>query len=71
MHGAYRMIEDKIDLLYKEIETGNFSNLQEIHIILSGSKCFYTWWVASGLLTCIQSCGGHGYLNASGLPGLF
>lgn len=71
MHGSFKMIESKIDLLYQQIAQGNFKNLQEIHIILSGSKSFYTWWCLNGLITCISSCGGHGFQDYSGIPDIF
>ena len=32
---------------------GDFSNLQEIHIILSGTKAHFTQWALTGIVTCI------------------
>lgn len=61
MSGVYRIVENKIEDLYNKIAKGDFSNLQEIHIVLSGSKAFFTWWCLNGLITCISSCGGHGF----------
>lgn len=70
MYGSFRMIEEKINQMNKEIEQGDFRSLQEIHIILSGSKAFFTWWCFNGLITCISACGGHGYQLYSGIPTL-
>lgn len=70
MHGSFRIIEEKINEMHKEVDQGNFKNLQEVHIILSGTKAFFTWWCFHGLITCISSCGGHGFQMYSGIPDL-
>ena len=70
MQCSFRKILDLIQVCNQEIANNNFQNLQEIHVILSGSKAFYTWWCNNGLFTCMQCCGGHGYSHYSGIPSI-
>eukprot|EP00698_Gefionella_okellyi_P004148 TRINITY_DN13873_c0_g1_i1.p1 TRINITY_DN13873_c0_g1~~TRINITY_DN13873_c0_g1_i1.p1 ORF type:complete len:679 (+),score=159.60 TRINITY_DN13873_c0_g1_i1:50-2038(+) len=57
--------------LQKDLSTGNFDILAEVHATSSGLKAITTWTTADGIETCRKCCGGHGYLNSSGLPELF
>ena len=70
MISSFWQIFGQIENLYDQVAKGDFSNLQEIHIILSGTKATFTQWVLSGIITCIQCCGGHGFSQYSGLPSL-
>ena len=70
MKANYLTIKNKINKVNQVIGTGDFSGLQECHILLSGAKAIGTWWVNSALFVCMQSCGGHGYSVFSGIPHL-
>lgn len=70
IQGAYIKILELVRRCDAEVATGNFQNLQETHVILSGGKAFYTWWCVAALNTCMQCCGGHGYSQYSGIPSL-
>ncbi|XP_064622963.1 peroxisomal acyl-coenzyme A oxidase 1-like [Lineus longissimus] len=48
--------------------SGDFSTLPELHCLSSGLKAFSSDLAVQGVEMCRRSCGGHGYLNASGLP---
>lgn len=50
---------------------GDFAVLPELHALSSGLKALCTDIAASGIETCRRTCGGHGYMLASGLPTLF
>ena len=50
---------------------GDFSLLQQTHLLLSCCKAMFTWWNTRAMLTLIQCCGGHGYSMYSGLPNIF
>ena len=52
------------------IAAGDFSALQETHAASSGLKAVCTRLASDGLEECRKACGGHGYLEASGLPEL-
>ena len=44
------------------------TKMQELHVALSGLKCLSSTMACSGMEDIRRSCGGHGYLLASGLP---
>jgi acyl-CoA oxidase len=67
---SYRKVMQFVKICNTEVENGNFQNLQEMHVILSGSKAMFTWWCINGLVTCMQCCGGHGYSQYSGIPNI-
>ena len=67
MRCSFNMIVKVIKNCNEEIARNDFKNLQEIHVILSGSKCWFTTWCLSGLVMCANCCGGHGYSKYSGL----
>lgn len=52
-------------------ETENFDLLPELHATSSCLKSVCTWMTVAGLEMCRQSCGGQGYSDLSGLPGLY
>ncbi len=41
------------------------------HATMSATKAFVTELVTFGIETCRRACGGHGYLNNSGIPELY
>lgn len=47
---------------------GDFSSLQELHIVLCCNKSTFTEWATYGLISMIRACGGHGYNQSSGIP---
>ena len=70
MEATYHSVLKMVEKCNQEIQVGDFSNLQECHILLSGAKAFFTWWCSNGLSVCMQCCGGHGYSQFSGIPNL-
>lgn len=70
MRCSFAKILEVINECNREIENGNFSHLQEAHVILSGSKAWYTWWCSNGLWVTMNCCGGHGYSKYSGITHL-
>lgn len=67
MQAATIKIQELIQETNLQVRQNDFKNLQEIHIMLSGTKAFFTWWCLSGLKICMESCGGHGYNKYSGI----
>lgn len=49
----------------------NKVEVQDIHASSSALKSFTTMVTADGIEDCRKACGGHGFLQASGLPELF
>ncbi|KAK3102107.1 hypothetical protein FSP39_008857 [Pinctada imbricata] len=52
---------------YTEIQKGNLQKLPELHCQSAGMKAFCSDNMLRELEIIRQSCGGHGYLNASGI----
>ena len=48
--------------------SGDFSALPELHATSSGLKALCSWTTKDAIETCRLACGGHGFMNASGLP---
>ena len=53
-----------------DAKNGVFTNLNETHAISSGLKAIFTWDTMAALQVLRRACGGHGFLQYSGLPGL-
>ena len=70
MMASYFKIEKLVEKSDFEVKSNDFKSLQEIHVMLSGAKAFYTWGCLSGLKVCLESCGGHGYSQYSGIPNI-
>lgn len=69
MISNYHIISKLIQQSNRNIlQNKDFSLLQECHVYLAGAKSFYTQWCSNGLNVCMQSCGGHGYSQYSGIP---
>jgi len=47
------------------------SLLADLHSLGSGLKSVTSWQITQGVEQCRLACGGHGYSEASGLPGLY
>lgn len=59
---------DEIYQAFKlEAERGDFTRLEELHLITCSLKAFMTGAVADGIEKCRRACGGHGYMLASGV----
>lgn len=71
MSFATRQVNSLILANTEGAKNGDFSLLSQTHTILSGYKALFTWWETKGILNLIQSCGGHGYSQYSGLPSIF
>ncbi|KAL6861361.1 hypothetical protein ACP4OV_017061 [Aristida adscensionis] len=72
---AFRFVGDWLKWLYTDVtqklEAKDFSTLQEAHACTAGLKAVTTSVTADAIEECRKLCGGHGYLNSSGLPELF
>ena len=66
----FNQIRKVIEKIEEDVKKSDFSKLQEGHILLSGGKALYTSWCNTGLITCLQCCGGHGFSEFSGIPSL-
>ncbi|KAM0920534.1 hypothetical protein ACQ4PT_007478 [Festuca glaucescens] len=72
---AYRFVGEWLKWLYTDVtqklEAKDFSTLPEAHACTAGLKSVTTSATADAIEECRKLCGGHGYLNSSGLPELF
>ncbi|KAG2609589.1 hypothetical protein PVAP13_4KG051400 [Panicum virgatum] len=72
---AFRFVGDWLNWLYTDVtqklEVKDYSTLQEAHACTAGLKAVTTSATADAIEECRKLCGGHGYLNSSGLPELF
>ncbi|KAK8454988.1 hypothetical protein SEVIR_4G062700v4 [Setaria viridis] len=72
---AFRFVGDWLKWLYTDVtqklEAKDYSTLQEAHACTAGLKAVTTSATADAIEECRKLCGGHGYLNSSGLPELF
>lgn len=53
------------------VKTLDMSLLPEVHALSSGLKALVAQVVSGGIETCRSMCGGHGYLQSSGLPEVY
>lgn len=67
MKGCFNVIKNMVLECDQQVARNDFSNLQEIHVILSGAKAWFTWWCEQGLRVCLNCCGGHGFSAYSGI----
>lgn len=65
---GFAEVRKVIEQIGEDIKKSDFSKLQEGHVLLSGGKAVYTAWCNTGLVTCLQCCGGHGFSHFSGIP---
>ncbi|KAK9716340.1 hypothetical protein RND81_06G226800 [Saponaria officinalis] len=72
---AFRIVAGWLKWLYNDVndqlQAKDFSRLPEIHACTAGLKALTTSVTADGIEECRKLCGGHGYLESSGLPELF
>ncbi|KAK9889088.1 hypothetical protein WA026_004361 [Henosepilachna vigintioctopunctata] len=54
-----------------ELEAGKLRNLPELHAVACCLKAVCTADAALGVEQCRLSCGGHGYMTSSNLPGTY
>ncbi|EGR34637.1 hypothetical protein IMG5_005310 [Ichthyophthirius multifiliis] len=66
---AYR-IQDIFLNLMQRVQKNDFSTLNETHIVVSGAKATWTESVLHFLEIIRLACGGHGFSQYSGLPGM-
>lgn len=50
-----------------EADRDVFDKLEEVHLVTSCLKAYMTLAAAEGIEQCRRACGGHGYLQASGV----
>ncbi|KAK3103843.1 hypothetical protein FSP39_022372 [Pinctada imbricata] len=62
-----KLLKKKYREAQTEIMKGNLQSLPELHCETSGSKAFCTEHMLKEVEIIRQSCGGHGYLAASGI----
>ena len=68
---AYIKLLDSVNKNDALAKVGDFSLLKDTHLNLCGHKALSSEWNTYGVVTLIRACGGHGYNNFSGLPGIF
>ncbi|MED6138994.1 acyl-coenzyme A oxidase, variant 2 [Stylosanthes scabra] len=72
---AFRFVGEWLNWLYTDVtqrlQANDYSTLAEAHACTAGLKSLTTSVTADGIEECRKLCGGHGYLNSSGLPELF
>ncbi|KAG8430099.1 hypothetical protein GDO86_018486, partial [Hymenochirus boettgeri] len=71
VHFSIRGAEKVYQQVFKEIQTGNFISLPELHALTAGMKAYVTEICSNGVEVCRKACGGHGYSLFSGLPTLY
>ena len=71
LHFVGLNIQEKYEKLSNGLEKGEFDDLKEFHVLISGLKSFITKTVTEKIEVCRRSCGGHGYSRSSGLPDLY
>ena len=62
-----RLVE-RLDRLNHQIQEGNTSELATMHAVTCGLKVLCSTIAVNGIEECRRACGGHGYLQSSGLP---
>jgi len=67
---AYAMLFASTQLL-SIYQSSTDNELFEINALSMSYKAYFTEVVTSGIETCRQACGGHGFSNFSGLPFLY
>ncbi len=68
--GLYRVME-LITQNEELVPKGDYSQFQQVHLMLCQCKAFFTAWDFSCISESIQTCGGHGYSAYSGLTHSF
>jgi len=71
MNMAVESAQDQIDKNKVLSRQGDFSQLQNTHILLCCLKSLFTNWESEGYANLIKACGGHGYSHFSGIPHLY
>jgi acyl-CoA oxidase len=71
MHAMGLKIWDAYTRYEADRERGVFDELPHLHALSSGMKAVTTGITADGIEACRRTCGGHGYSQLSGLPGLY
>jgi len=69
--GLYKIMSSLRECEEAVINKGDFSLLQENHVLLCQCKAFYTWWDHECAKELINACGGHGYSAYSGMTSPF
>jgi acyl-CoA oxidase len=69
---AFALTSNEMMRLYhlniKNMASGDFSLLADVHASSSGLKSLTTTMATSGIEDCRRACGGHGFSSFSGLP---
>lgn len=68
MSQCSQTVESIIDENQLRMEKEDFSMLNSIHCLISGFKSYFTSSTLEGLEQLRNACGGHGYMQYSGLP---
>lgn len=71
LHCTGRYMLSLYDDLSRKMQSNDLSALPEVHATSSGLKSLTTTIASNGIEEVRRSCGGHGYLVASGLPNLY
>lgn len=70
MISGYQNILLVVNQVNEDRLQNKFTRLQECHVLLAGAKALFTAWCNSGLVVCLQCCGGHGFSHFSGIPAI-
>lgn len=70
LHYSGRAMKDLYEATRKDISSGDFSALAEMHSTSSGLKSMCTTLAADGIEAIRRACGGHGFGGGTGLIGL-
>ena len=69
-----KMVLERLEAIERGLVTGNKTiskaEVADIHASTSSLKSFTTMTAADGMEDCRKACGGHGFLQSSGLPEL-
>jgi len=67
LHFAGQYCEKSYFDYMAEFRAGDFSKLQELHVLTSTLKAAGTMLATEGMESCRKALGGHGYLNSAGV----
>jgi len=70
LHYSGRAMRELYEKTRRDISSGDFSALAEMHSTSSGLKSLCTTLAADGIEVCRRACGGHGFGGGTGLIAL-
>lgn len=71
----FKLSSDFLWNMYEQVErelgSGNLARLPELHALACCLKSVCSQDAAAGVEICRMACGGHGFMNSSGLPATY